>query len=272
MTQLAKASSNALAALGSLKNNLVNVKSTIVTPGGDYLLRLVNGRWVYGAENVEVEDGSEWAINPLSLQHGWVAWTDYKKRKNEVLNEVMVPAGHPLPAYETLRVVNDEQGNPVEYAQQLAFQLQCLSGEDEGEQVRYKISSVGGMRAVRDTIDLIVKQLDIDPDNPVPVVKLTTDTYNHKTWGETYVPVFEVVDWVPLDEEIKAPMQDEDPDADLKAAHEQPEAERSRTRAASATEITDADRRAALNATVEAAGASGVAAGETAEPRTRRRR
>lgn len=271
MSNIAKAGSNALAALGGLKNNLVNVKSSIVTPGGDYLLRLVNGRWVYGAENVEVEEGSEWAINPLSLSHGWVAWTDYKKRKNEVLNEVMVPASVPLPAYDSLREVKDEQGNAVEYAQQLSLQLQCLTGEDQGEQVRYKISSVGGMRAVRDVIDLIVKQLDADPDNPVPVVSLNTDTYQHKVWGETHVPVFEVLDWVPLDDTIKAPMKDEeeaDPDADLKE-EAQPAASRERTRAASATEITDADRRAALNAAaVDAAG--GVA--DNAEPRTRRRR
>lgn len=261
------AASSALASLGQLKQGLQNVQTSIVSIGGDYLLRLIQGgTWVYGAENVEVEDGSDWAVNPLSVQHGWVAWTDYKKKKNEILAEVMVPAFQPLPPYETLREVKDENGEVCEYMQQISFQLQCLSGADEGEQVRYKATSVGGMNASKELLGEIIKQLDLDDQNPVPVLVLGSDSYNHKVWGKTFVPVFEIVDWVPLDEAIKAPMPDApaaDPDADKAQPEQQASAQRQRTRPAATAEETQAisaeDRKAAIDGALAEAAATRAA-------------
>lgn len=235
MNQVAnRNASTALAGLANLKQGLQNVQTSIVTVGGDYLLRLVVGSWVYGAENIEVEKGSEWALNPLSLMHGWVAWTDYKKKKNEVIAEVMVPASSPLPSITDLREVKDDEGNILTYSQQIQFQLQCMTGEDTGEQVRYKATSVGGMNASKEILGEIIKQLDADPDNPVPVIVLETDSYQHKVWGKTFVPVFDIVDWVPLDNEIKAPLQEEaaEPEADVKGKEELAQATRQRTRQA----------------------------------------
>lgn len=256
MNQVAnRSASTALAGLANLKQGLQNVQTSIVTPGGDYLLRLVVGQWVYGQENVEVEADSEWAINPLSLMHGWVAWTDYKKKKNEILAEAMVPASSPLPAVTELREVKDDEGNICVYSQQISFQLQCMTGEDTGEQVKYKATSVGGMNASKELLGEIIKQLDTDPDNPVPVIVLSMDSYQHKVWGKTFVPVFEIVDWVPLDSAIKAPMQDEpaEPEADVKGKEEPAQATRQRVRqapeaAADATVgISAEDRRAAID-------------------------
>ena len=257
--EVANRGSNALSSLAGLKKNLQNVATSIVTPGGDYLLRLIPGGWVYGAENIEVEDKSEWAVNPLSLMHGWAAWTDYKKKKNELLGEVMVPAGQPLPNASELREIKDDDGNVVEWKQQLAFQLQCMSGEDKGEQVRYKATSVGGMNATKELLNAIVDQLDNDPDNPVSVLTLETDSYIHKIWGKTMVPVFTIVDWLPLDAAIKAPLPDtEEPDADIKApeAEKPAEATRQRTRQAApdagkpdaTVAISAEDRRKAIDA------------------------
>jgi hypothetical protein len=251
------ASANALAALGGLKANLQNVATSIVTPGGDFLLRLVQGAWVYGAENVEVEDGSEWAVNPLSLQHGYVAWSDYKKKKNEILAEVMVPAGQPLPHINELREVKDDEGNVCEYKHQIGFQLQCLTGADAGEQVLYKPTSIGGLNACKDLLNAIIEQLDKDIENPVAVLTLEVDSYIHKVYGKTMVPVLTIVDWVPLDDAIKAPIDTAaEPDADLKEGAQNSTAERVRsrqqapageTRAASREEISAADRQAALD-------------------------
>lgn len=288
MNQVANrtAASSALAGLTGLKQNLQNVQTSIVSIGGDYLMRMLkDGVWVYGAENIEVEKNSEWAVNPLSVMHGWVAWTDYKKKKNEILAEVMVPCSQPLPAYDSLREVKDDQGEVCEYSQQIAFQLQCLTGEDTGEQVRYKATSLGGMNASKELLGAIVEQLDKDMENPVPVIVLGSDSYNHKTYGKTYVPVFEIVDWVPLDAAIKPPMEDpkEEPDADVKQPETQA-AGASRTRVRGGGEakpdtvgISDADRRAAIDAAMHEtaqtrAGTRAAAAEEAAPGRTRRRR
>lgn len=288
-----RSGSTAVAALAGLKKGLQNVATTIVTPGGDYLLRLLkDGLWVYGAENVEVEDDSEWAVNPLSLQHGWIAWTDYKKKKNEVLAEVMVPLTSPLPDYASLRKVQDDDGNELEYVQQISFQLQCMTGADKGEQVLYKATSVGGMNASKGLLNSIIQQLDTDENNPVPILVLGSDSYIHKTYGKTYVPEFEIVDWVPLDGDIKEPMPTEAPDDDVKASEPAPQAERTRTRqsapavpAADATVgISAEDRKRAIDAQMQdlanerAAARRSQAEAAKAEPaseepaRTRRRR
>lgn len=270
-----RTASSAVAALGGLKAGLQNVATSVVTAGGDPYLRLLkDGSWVYGQENVEVEEGSEWAVNPLSLMHGFVVWSDYKKKSNEILGEVMVPAASPLPARSDLRETVDDEGNRCDWDQQLSMQFQCLTGEDEGTQVLYKTTSVGGMNACKALINAIVRQLETDPDNPVPVVKLGSSHYNHTKYGKTYVPELEIVDWVPLDDQIKDPIKTDTPDSDTQKPQAEAQQVRTRDRGASVaqqtTAISDADRKAALD------GALADAVQERAEaapdqPRRRRR-
>lgn len=205
MNQLANrgAAATAIASLSQLKTGLQNVSSTIVTPGGMPILRLLkDGSWVYGAENVEVEDGSLWAVNPYSLQHGWVSWTDKPgNQPNEIVGEVMVPMTSPLPVASELRDTG------WEWSQQLSVELQCVSGEDKGTTVQYKVTSVGGMNAIKALIASLMKQLDTDADRPVPVCSLDHDTYMHKRHGKVYVPVINVQKWVELTAD--APVDDE---------------------------------------------------------------
>lgn len=280
MNAIANRSSSAVAALSNLKAGLTNVATSIVATGSDPYLRLLkDGSWVYGAENVEVEDKSEWAINPLSLMHGWTAWTDYKKKANEKLGEVMVPASMPLPPRAELRKVVDEDNNECDWSQQLSLQFQCLTGEDEGTQVQYNTTSVGGMNAVKALINAIMRQLEVDADNPVPVVVMKSDSYQHKVYGKTYVPQFDIIDWVPLDDQIKDPVKQADtPDSDTQKPQAEAQQVRSRggdaqqTHAASTAEITDADRKAALDGAMAEAVQSRAAQGGEAEPVRRRRR
>lgn len=195
MNAIAPRAASAVASLANLRSGLQNVSSTIVSAGGDPFLRLLtDGTWVYGADNVEVEPGSLWAVNPFSLQHGWVAWTDHPgKQANEIVGEVMVPMTSPLPPQAELRDV----GWP--WVQQLKLQFQCMTGEDTGTQVVYKTSSTGGANAVKALVNKIMAQLDVDPDSPVAVLELTNDHYMHKKWGKTFVPIFDVRKWANMD-------------------------------------------------------------------------
>lgn len=270
-----RTASSAVAALGGLKAGLQNVATSVVTAGGDPYLRLLkDGSWVYGQENVEVEANSEWAVNPLSLMHGFVVWSDYKKKSNEILGEVMVPAAQALPARSDLRETTDDEGNKCDWNQQLSMQFQCLTGEDIGTQVLYKTTSVGGMNACKALINAIVKQLETDPENPVPVVTLESSHYNHTKYGKTYVPELTIVDWVPLDDQIKDPIKADTPDSDTKAPQAEAQQVRTRERGASVaqqtTAISDADRKAALDgALADAVQERAEAAPE--QPRRRRR-
>ena len=191
----AAAASTAVAVLSSLRTGLQNVQATIPDAGGKSLLRLGrDGVWVYGQENIEVQPGSEWAFNPMSLKHGWIAWTDHRGRPNEVAGEVMVPMTSLLPAYDSLQDV----GWP--WDQQLSIELVCLTGEDEGTQVLYKTTSVGGSSEMKNLIASLMRQLDTDPEHPVPICTLETDSYTHRTYGKTFTPQFTIRAWGALDQ------------------------------------------------------------------------
>lgn len=202
MNAIAPSKGNAVAALQNLKAGLRNVISTIPSRSGDPFLRLLkDGQWVYGQENVEVEPGSRWAVNPLSIRHGYVSWTDYgedSRKANEIVGEMMVPVNEPL-------FTRDQLSNTGwDWAQQIAMQLRCVSGEDVGTQVLYKVTSVGGMGAAQKLLTAIDAQLDADIDHPVAIVELLTDHYQHKRWGKTYTPVIEVRGWASLDGDMAA--------------------------------------------------------------------
>lgn len=222
MNAVTETAANAIAGLQGLAAGIANVQQSIHLPGGDPFMRLVNGRWVYGQENLQVEEGSLWAVDPRSIQHGWVCWTDYPKeakKKNEVVGEKMVSSGDPLPP----RPATTDDG--WEWAQQLSITLACTNGEDAGTQVQYKTTSDGGMRAVREFLGELGQQLNEDISKPVAVLELGVDSYNHKVWGETFTPEFIVNSWVALDATEVAPKEQEaEPEAQAEAPAE-PKAE-----------------------------------------------
>lgn len=294
MNAIANRAASAVASLTTLKQGLVNVQSTIKAAGGDPFLRLGrDGVWVYGAENLEVEEGSLWAINPLSIMHGWAAWTDHPgKQKNELVGELMVPMTSPLPAKSELRDVG------WEYDQQLSFILKCVSEhdkdgqayEDFGKQVLYKTTSVGGMTASKELIGKITAQLD-KGTAIVPLVSLESSSYEHQKWGKTFTPVFNIQKWVELTDDLPAELvgeaaeeaAEQAPVEPVKADPEPAKPKRQTTPKVKAepqagagtgtVAITDEDRRAALLAELEKLGvkdaaliAGGGAAPAAAEP------
>lgn len=187
---MTKAANTSVAALQHLRQGLQNVRASLPSQGGETLLKYSKGDWLIGVEQIEVEPGSQWAINPLSLYHGWVSW-DSESRTLE--GEVMVPMTEAQPPKGSL----PHTGFPWE--EQLSLQFKCLTGEDEGEQLKFITSSKGGVATLRDLIKTIMRQLDTDPDNPCPVVLLKSSHYPHKKWGKVYTPVLEIVGWMSMD-------------------------------------------------------------------------
>jgi hypothetical protein len=191
------AAAGALAALGNLKQGLQNVQSGIRVPGGEPILRMGrDGIWIYGADNVEVEGGSLWAINPMSLTHGFICWKvipEGSKEKPELLGEETRSMFQPLPNKDSL----PDYGHP--WAEILSVQLKCVSGEDEGEQTLFKTSSTGGLRAMKELIGSIMEAIDKHPETPVPVVQLKSDSYLHKQYGKTYFPALAIEKWVSME-------------------------------------------------------------------------
>lgn len=196
-----------------LVKGLQNVGSNLQgTTGGLSFMRLLkSGVYAYGPENIEPEEDSEWAINPYSLAHGFACWGD-----GELLDERMVPFNQAPPVRGEL----PDYGH--DWNQQVAMQLACLNGEDEGTQVLMKGTSTGLRNAVKGLIDEIITQAQADPEHIVPVVELDCDSYQHKKYGEIFFPVLEVKRWINIDDAADTEESDE---AETETAEAAPEPE-----------------------------------------------
>jgi hypothetical protein len=225
-----------------LAKSLNNAAVSMPSVGGDqqYLKMLTKGRdagtWVYGQEETEVEEGSLWAINPLSIKHGYVAWDTHAG--GAPVQEIMVSINRQLPSKDSLPVL--PPGTPskkapnvpvdLEYADQRSLDAVCISGADEGVTVEYKQSSAGSMKLFSKVVNALLDQVS-KGDAIVAVGKWGFSSYDHKTYGEIYNPEFEIVEWrtvedtsapsaeAPAKEEPKrgraaAPAKAEEPDAD----------------------------------------------------------
>jgi len=193
MSNLVKFSQANLPAVSSLSTALRSI-TTDVGAGGTVILKMdKTGHWVFGADQTEVEDDATWAVNPFSFVHGFIAWGD-----GEVLGEKMVSVAQPLPELDVA-----PPGAKKGWEPQVGMSLKCTSGEDEGMEARYTVTSVGGKRAVQTLAVAIATQVEKDQSKPVPIVRLKKDHYSHKSYGKIYTPVFEIVDWVSMDGEAQ---------------------------------------------------------------------
>jgi hypothetical protein len=161
-----------------------------VGPAGTVIMKMdKTGHWVFGADQTEVEDDAQWAINPYSFVHGFIAWGD-----GEVLGEKMASVTQPLPEMDAAPT-----GAKRGWEMQIGMALKCRNGEDKDLEARFTTTSVGGKKAVQALGIAIATQVDKDPTKPVPIVRLKKDHYTHKSYGRIYTPVFEVIEWVGMD-------------------------------------------------------------------------
>ena len=177
-----------LPAVASLATSLRKLESA-AGPAGIVILKMDRtGHWVFGADQTEVEDGSHWAINPLSFVHGFIAWGD-----GEVLGEKMASVSDPLPELDAA-----PPGAKKGWETQVGMSLKCISGEDAGMEARFTTTSVGGKRAVQELAVAIAAQVEKDQTAPVPIVTLGNEHYQHKSYGRIFTPSFGVLEWVSL--------------------------------------------------------------------------
>ena len=189
MSNIVKFGGANLPSAASLSTALRSIEAD-VGPIGSVILKMdKTGHWVFGADQTEAEVDARWAVNPFSFTHGYIAWGD-----GEVLGEKMVSISEPLP---DLGVAPPAAKKGWET--QVGMSLKCMSGEDNGLDARYSVTSVGGKRAVQTLAVAIANQVEKDPSKPVPVIKLKKDHYQHKSYGRIYTPVFDIVEWVSMD-------------------------------------------------------------------------
>lgn len=152
-----------------------------------------DGTWSYGMDSIELEKSDRIAINPAGFKHGYISWAGERAKMAEVLGEKMAPLSEPAPSRESLPDTGEK------WDEQLMFDAQIMDGEDSGTMLVYKSTAHGGKQAIRNLGRQIVAQISRNPKYPVPVVKLTNDSYTHKKYGLIYKPVFDIVDWLDYD-------------------------------------------------------------------------
>lgn len=194
--------SNALQAFASTAVSVDNIDAAVnrgvanapPVPSMNPYLRLDQrtGCWLYGQENIVVQDDAVFAINIMSFQHGYVCWSDPQvtRRKAELLGEKFVRFDVDLPPHNTLPDHSDQGGA---WRDAVMFELVMVEGEDEGQQVIYNASSLGGCRAYGDLLTAV--QGRPVKTHPFPLVKLRTTSYESKYGSTVHNPIFEIVGW-----------------------------------------------------------------------------
>ena len=162
----------------------------VISTGGKPFLKLArSGDWVYGTDETDVEDGSEWAINPRSLMSGFTCWIDGENQGDE-----MALTTEPPIIKSELPYIEGGQ-----WDEQVGFELKCLSGSDETLEVIFKSCSKGGKDAFKKlTAEIYLRGTEGNTDI-VPVVTLECDKYRHKKYGTIFTPELNIVRWLTLD-------------------------------------------------------------------------
>jgi len=155
------------------------------------------GDWVFGRENESV-NGNTVMIDPEGFVQGWQCWadTDIKGVQTELQGEVLGSLFGDLIPCPTEQHKNTQGWKA----------LLGLSGVMDGRKLTYTATSDGGKKAVFKLLDEILAQGARDPDKPVAVVRLESDSYMHKNTkrGEIFVPMFSVVKWMTVAQATQA--------------------------------------------------------------------
>jgi hypothetical protein len=203
-TEITTPNANSVAALASLRQGLAQVRASIpASVGGQALLRLLkDGQWVMGSEDSPVVAGTEAMINPMSFQSGYSCWTNRQpgQGKNELMGEEMWGVGAVKPPVSALPVHHDPRTQELcSWKDAMAVDVKLLEGPFEGTQAHYKVTSVGGNRVLAALLDAIMARLNAGSEYVCPIVQISADSYNHNSYGRTYVPKFDIVGWASMD-------------------------------------------------------------------------
>src|SRR5215471_13706421 len=166
-----------------------------------------SGTWGFGQKRTIPEEGSKWAINPMTFKWGYISFGDNKK----VVGEEMVSVTKPKPEFAKL----PDTGFP--WQEQWSVNMKCLNGADAGVEVTHKANTDGGFKAIVLLFDQVRQQIDsemqerkrdgkIVSDSKIAAIAvLEKDSYPHPKHGKIWIPVLNVIDWMSLDGPAPAP-------------------------------------------------------------------
>lgn len=187
-----------IAAFEDLDTGLNQVLADTQLPGFEKLLRMSpEGDIVYGMDNTMLGD-DRLAMNPGSIEHGWVAWPSASATERKILGEVMVRASEPKPLRQDL-IKKFPAIDPALWKDQITFQVLLLEGPGRGEQLLYKVSSTSGVREALALVRQVVAQRRVAASAGhkkfIPIVRVGTEKFDTKYRTQTK-PKWHIQDYV----------------------------------------------------------------------------
>lgn len=201
----------------------LRASSRRLAAGGDTLPILKmdeDGYWSFGEENTAVERDDLWAVNPLTIKHGFIAFDGKQMAETvdgeraEILVSIDEEPPHPddLPELYVSAQARKRKETPQWKAFQ-AYEMVCVDGANKGAQVVYKPASMGGGRMCRMLGEEIARRYDDieKSDAIVPLIELDSRGYENQRHGKfIYNPTFHVGEWVSLDTDTFEPAEPEE--------------------------------------------------------------
>jgi hypothetical protein len=185
----------ALTSLAALQTALakVNTAAIIGRTGLPMLLfkREGSGTWGFGQKRTIPEEGSRWAVNPMTFKWGYICFGD----NNKVLDERLVSVSQPKP------LITELPDMGFKWQKEWSVNMKCLDGADAGIEVVFKATTDGGIKAVVLMVDQVRDRLNSGQHDGkiAPIVRLEKDSYPHSQYGKVWIPVLNTIDWMSLD-------------------------------------------------------------------------
>ncbi|EQB03901.1 hypothetical protein [Sphingobium sp. HDIP04] len=183
---------------------------------GDFL-KFSKGEYLKGQNDDEVAIGTRLAANMAELSIGWIRWEDGKPAERRM---GLLAQGHKPEARDSLGYTDqsqweeDENGKPKDpwnFTNELP-----LANPETGEQMTFSASSKGGIGAIGNLCKAYGREYRAR-EGQVPIIELQRDSYKHKVYGKTYVPLIPIVAWVD-NGTIPQPAKDEEEEPAAKTA------------------------------------------------------
>lgn len=182
----------------NLTKSLASFSSAKHALMGKALLRLNKdtGTWVFGQDNTPMPTGTVLVANPASISTGYVAWW-----LGKIEGEVMQPLSMGPVDASKLGPVNSGNVPPGKKAasgkgweDQVSIDL--ITRDDVPLSLAYKVSSLGGKKALLSLAGDIAFGLSENPKRVYPLVELGVDSYQHKEFGTVSTPILSIVGWL----------------------------------------------------------------------------
>jgi hypothetical protein len=159
-----------------------------------------------GTEAKTIGDVELFAVNPLSFQHGYLAFfrnelhVDVAGNQAKLMLPVTEDIPMPLPQLADVRGMLKRDEKEPEWQQTMSADLTIIGGSHDGSEVSYSPVSLGGRDLINGLSAEIAHRLEEGHDDFVPIVELYAERLDRGQYKDVWTPFFEIKEWRTLED------------------------------------------------------------------------